>query len=68
MSLTDVQSTALNHLLRVAAAGVVALVIALVASPDVTNIVGSTDAGYLALVLTPILSALEKALTASLKN
>lgn len=58
----------LVHLLRVAGAGVIAVALGILAGPDVVNVLGKTDATYLALVLTPILSGLEHALTAQLKS
>lgn len=53
---------ALIRFAKVLAAGAVASTLAFIAGPDLVNVVGTTNAVLLAAVLTPILSALEKAL------
>lgn len=60
--MSDKTKTILLRFLRVGAAGVVAYVIAWLAGPDVTELLGAERAVLLAAVLTPLLAALEKAL------
>lgn len=62
MADTDtVRLAALKRFGKVVAAGVVAAAIGFVAGPDFANVVGTQNAVLLAAVLTPVLSALEKA-------
>lgn len=63
MNTPSKREQAILRLLKVAAAGAVAVVVGWLAGPNVADVVGTQNAVLVAAVLTPLFSALEKFLS-----